>query len=339
MKKFKNYLWLCLTALFLSQQMVLAQGCPPPTNFAVDITKGTPPIANLSWSAPALPNSVVGYLITYTLDANPPVAVPLPLSPTAYSVPLSQGWQSLEVHIVSVCQDGSVSTPDSLRRRYILIEDLVLARSEVAIEQKVCINPCRGATHFRNAGSSSSIMTQASPTSILLWQQWLQNNSSSANILSVQGIELFNIRNFCGCMEENNNDFADYDFVDYCKLRSLDVITTNSNVLSYCGSSVIGALQRESNKSNEAISTISAQLVPNPFQDRLQVLLPSKQDQTIQLSLFMPDGRQAMVSPWLQWKEGQDTWFDVSALASGLYFYEILTKEGERSIGKVLKTD
>jgi hypothetical protein len=338
MKKFKNYLWLCATALFLSQQMALAQECPPPTNFAVDITRGTPPIANLSWSAPALPNSVVSYLVTYTLDANPPVVVSLPLSPTAYSVPLGQGWQSLEVFIVSVCRDGSVSTPDTLRRRYILIEDLVLARSEVAIEQKVCINPCKGATHFRNVGSSSSIMIQASPASILLWQQWLQNNPSSANT-SPQSIELFNIRSFCGCMEENNNDFADYDFVDYCKLRSIDAINTESDVLRYCGSSVIGALQRESNKNNETIPTLSAQLVPNPFQDRLQVLLPSKQDQTIQLSFFMPDGRRAMVSPWLQWKEGQNTGFDVSALASGLYFYEILTKDGERSIGKVLKTD
>lgn len=298
-----------------------AQNCPAPGDLHIEISNANPPVAHVSWSPPAGGN-IAGYTLTYSIDGQAPVAVNLPPASTQYDIVLPESWVSLEVTIVSVCENGNTSTGISVRKTSIVLTDLVLvrARNNNAAEASVCLAPCKEATHFfysqnypplPGAGASKKEGGKSAESGLNL------------NANAPDAIVAYKIDVFCGCMAENDHAFSDQTVVDGCKQRAQQTLSFLAYEFSLCSG---GNAAERSEDQSRAFSPKNA-VWPNPATDYLHF------DLRTQAQLVVTD-----LSGKIVLAQNLDAnAVDIRALAPGVYFYRIASADPMTPAGKFIK--
>lgn len=334
MKTTKRSLFIFLSLLLLSKTELIAQGCPPPLNFQVDIINSIPPVAHLTWDAP-LNGSITGYQLTYSIDNQAPVVIFLPLQPEEFDLVLPEEWTSFEASLASICENGDISDNQNVRKDNIIIIDLVLANTGGAAELAVCSGVCPTATHFIYSGSirQAQIPVLGIDIEIPLEEEPADEDLSDEHQLSGSGtntLDLFQVTSFCDCMQAAGSNFGDPVQVGICKTKTKDQVNPNLYNLSLCTTIQPRNAVRVSTKYQDHI------VWPNPFSQSFIVQVNTAFD-TGEFRLLDTKGQLIIKRELQNTGSSQGLQITLPELPEGLYYYDIRLADGQFWSGKVIK--
>jgi hypothetical protein len=292
-------------ALFAAPGLAAAQGCPAPVNVQNEVLPGPPPVLHVTWDAPPNTN-VLGYLFVYSIDGSPNDTLYLPFKPTELYLPLPTGWMTLNATLLTVCADGSISVPVSIRRTTIILEDLVLLKHKGSLEEYVCTNHCPRATHFR-----------------------YRNEDGSDINPELSGF--YQIGTFCLCMQAHNNDFDDPAIVQYCRNAALETAPVSDLIVVSCYGNATA-------NRNSGVQAVETWVIPNPVSDRFLLVLSAAESGTARCTLL--DLRGAVLlekEVALGKEESAGVEFSAGHLPRGLYLLRIQEPQGRQTTLRIVR--
>lgn len=317
---------LLLAAIGLLSSRMAAQSCPPPLNLSLDITAGNPPLAHASWSAP-LGVPLSGFLLTYSIDGGPLQTLTLPVSPTEYWFPLPAGWRNITLNLASICDNGEVSSPESVRKASIILVDIVLVRSDVAPEKLVCDGACKESTHFYYGLAGSK---ENDPASGKRGKSDEPAKEGPAAATAGGALEAFRNTSFCNCMAENGNDFSDPSLLETCKVRAREWLAFSTHNFITCNSIATG------NRNDEPRPARPASAWPNPATDMLNLETGQPASEgSVRLLLSDLNG-QTVLDQTVE-ATGSHLQVSIGKLSAGFYFYQIYSGSQQIALGKFIK--
>lgn len=306
-----------------------AQECPAPENLSIQLDFSTqPPTAHVSWTVPPGSN-VTGFIFTYSLDGGAQTVLNLPSTPTEYNIILPFNWEQLDIELVSVCKDGSISRVSRTKTANIIILDLVLTLHDGA-EQIVCNKPCQGSSHFyysQGSGLNNAASIGLNDAPISEGPVESEGDETSANGPVVTDgsttLEIFRNATFCTCMFQHGGNYQDQTVVDVCRYAAREYVTM-SPYLNFCRASS----GRSANSGQNAESRVF--WYPNPVSNELFIEVDAIGTRCVITDIT---GQMMMeLSPI-----DLNTSIAVSDWKPGIYFIRTTDQKGEVSVGKFVK--
>lgn len=233
--KFKNcHIWVMLLCFLGLSGALNAQGCPPPENLVIDIQESAPNTAFVTWDIPPS-GDIVAFLLEYRIDNNPIVQEELPPTANSYIIEMPGNWSELEVNLTSICSDGSYSETQTVRKRSLILIDLVIMRYEEAPEALACSEDCSAAYHFYYRPPTL-------PSELTIYKR----------------------ESFCRCMQMGGANFYDAELIDNCRTYAAEQIATDLYAIQHCS-----LVQRY--KGSVISVNSKVQIYPNPVGESLVI--------------------------------------------------------------------
>jgi Secretion system C-terminal sorting domain len=331
MRRVQILFWLAFAIFSFLNTPLSAQTCPDPQNLSIVIDNSSPPVAHISWSVP--PGSgVIGYTLTYSINGGAPVTLNLPPTPTAYTVTLPRGWETLNVSLTSICDNGGNSRTVGAKVTNIIIIDVVMR--DVPLQQAVCTEPCAKSTHFYY-GRNGSRLDKADPEAKDLAKKLAGDKKIAEPPAKGESPsnyhETFRNTSFCTCMTENGNDYNNQILVDACHFVAREFLDASLYNLTVCNN--LGREKPVDEKPSFS-SNWFLECIPNPVQDQLWIKNHFTDDNISTNYLIMNANGQVVVE--LENVVG-DQFVGTSSWPSGIYFLRATTSAGTQKTLRILK--